>query len=169
MLLDHPDADHTDAGDADDRDADGGGDRLHCLLLSHQHCLGKTRALKHYFVMKTYIDISITLIIWTTHDTAGIRCIIIYLFSLCWALHWPYPIQLLATYTPSLFGQFSFHILLISTSCCLAIVPLCWQLFHLIIQASLLSHILEPTDILLNERKGARDWNMLVLCIKYSF
>ena len=37
MLLDHPDAVH-----ADDRDADGGGNRLHCLLLSHQHCLGET-------------------------------------------------------------------------------------------------------------------------------
>ena len=54
---------HPDAVHADDRDADGGGNRLHCLLLSHQHCLGKTRALQHYFVIKTYIYISITLII----------------------------------------------------------------------------------------------------------
>ena len=33
-------ADHTDMY-ADDRDADGGGNCLHCLLLSHQHCLGE--------------------------------------------------------------------------------------------------------------------------------
>ena len=63
MLIDHSNADHPDAVHADDRDADGGGNRLHCLLLSHQHCLGKPGAMKHYFVMKTYIYISITLII----------------------------------------------------------------------------------------------------------
>ena len=38
---DHPNADHTDLY-ADDCDVDGGGNRLHCLLLSHQHCLGET-------------------------------------------------------------------------------------------------------------------------------
>ena len=34
-------ADHTGLY-ADDRDADGDGNCLHCLLLSHQHCLGET-------------------------------------------------------------------------------------------------------------------------------
>ena len=40
-FLDHPDGGHHPDMCADDCDADGGGNCLHCLLLSHQHCLGE--------------------------------------------------------------------------------------------------------------------------------